>query len=244
MFFVMYLRRELRRRIRQAIFIALGPALGAGLVVTVSAASAGVNRAEAGVLSGLYGVGTDRRRGRLRRAVAVAAALAGVALLAAACGGGSAPATAPPGSAGGSSTAGNADAIPYSQCMRTHGVPNFPDPGPNAAPGKPFGATALAQAGVDTSTPQFQTASTACAHLLPAASPAQAQQALSLMLRYAACMRAHGVLDFPDPSMATGQPSLSLTQSAVNSPHFQSAEQACRPIAPFLASGPSSSTPK
>ncbi len=59
MFFITYLRRELGRRVRQAIFVALGLALGVGLVVTVSAASAGVSKAEAGVLSGLYGVGTD-----------------------------------------------------------------------------------------------------------------------------------------------------------------------------------------
>jgi putative ABC transport system permease protein len=59
MFFVIYLRRELRRRMRQAIFIALGLALGVGLVVTVAAASAGVKKAESGVLSALYGVGTD-----------------------------------------------------------------------------------------------------------------------------------------------------------------------------------------
>jgi putative ABC transport system permease protein len=59
MFFATYLRRELRRRMRQAIFIALGLALGVGLVVTVAAASAGVKKAESGVLSALYGVGTD-----------------------------------------------------------------------------------------------------------------------------------------------------------------------------------------
>ena len=59
MFFATYLRRELRRRMRQAIFVALGLAVGIGLVVTVSAASAGVKKAEASVLSSLYGVGTD-----------------------------------------------------------------------------------------------------------------------------------------------------------------------------------------
>jgi putative ABC transport system permease protein len=59
MFFLTYLRRELRRRMRQALFIALGLALGVGLVITVSAASAGVRKAQASVLSALYGVGTD-----------------------------------------------------------------------------------------------------------------------------------------------------------------------------------------
>jgi putative ABC transport system permease protein len=59
MFFLTYLRRELRRRMRQAVFIVLGLALGVGLVITVGAASAGVKKAQSGVLSALYGVGTD-----------------------------------------------------------------------------------------------------------------------------------------------------------------------------------------
>ena len=58
MFFT-YLRRELRRRIRQASFIALGLALGVGLVITVTAASNGVQNAQGTVLHALYGVGTD-----------------------------------------------------------------------------------------------------------------------------------------------------------------------------------------
>jgi putative ABC transport system permease protein len=58
MFFT-YLWRELRRRKRQAIFIALGLALGVGLVITVTAASDGVQNAQATVLHSLYGVGTD-----------------------------------------------------------------------------------------------------------------------------------------------------------------------------------------
>jgi len=59
MFFLTYLRRELRRRMRQATFIALGLALGIGLVITVTAASTGVKKAQADVLKSLYGVGTD-----------------------------------------------------------------------------------------------------------------------------------------------------------------------------------------
>ncbi len=59
MFFITYLRRELRRRMRQSIFVALGLALGIGLVVTVTAASAGVRKAQSDVLRSLYGVGTD-----------------------------------------------------------------------------------------------------------------------------------------------------------------------------------------
>ena len=57
MFFT-YLRRELRRRRRQAAIIALGLALGIGLVVTVSALSGGVSRAQGEVLRSLYGQDT------------------------------------------------------------------------------------------------------------------------------------------------------------------------------------------
>jgi putative ABC transport system permease protein len=59
MFFVMYLWRQLSRRALQAVVIALGLAVAVGLVVTVSAASAGVAGAESEVLGALYGVGTD-----------------------------------------------------------------------------------------------------------------------------------------------------------------------------------------
>jgi ABC-type lipoprotein release transport system permease subunit len=58
MFFT-YLRRELRRRMRQASLIVVGLALGIGLVITVTALSAGVKNAQGEVLHSLYGVGTD-----------------------------------------------------------------------------------------------------------------------------------------------------------------------------------------
>lgn len=58
-FFFTYLFRELQRRRRQALLTTLGLAVGAGLVLTVTAASAGVRNAQATVLHSLYGVGTD-----------------------------------------------------------------------------------------------------------------------------------------------------------------------------------------
>jgi putative ABC transport system permease protein len=54
-----YLARELRRRLRQAAVISLGLALGVGLVITVTAASGGVQSAQGAVLHALYGIGTD-----------------------------------------------------------------------------------------------------------------------------------------------------------------------------------------
>jgi putative ABC transport system permease protein len=57
--YLTYLRRELRRRSKQAIVVAVGLAVGIGLVMTVSAASAGVKDAQGAVLQSLYGVGTN-----------------------------------------------------------------------------------------------------------------------------------------------------------------------------------------
>jgi putative ABC transport system permease protein len=57
--FGVYLRRELRRRARQASIIAIGLALGIGLVITVTALSAGVKNAQSDVLHSLYGLDTD-----------------------------------------------------------------------------------------------------------------------------------------------------------------------------------------
>jgi putative ABC transport system permease protein len=59
MLFFAYLRLELRHRLRQAVFIAAGLAAGVALVITVSAVSTGTSNAQAGVLHGLYGIGTD-----------------------------------------------------------------------------------------------------------------------------------------------------------------------------------------
>ncbi len=58
MFFT-YLTRELRRRAWQSGIIALGLALGIGLVITVTALSAGVKSAQSDVLHSLYGQDTD-----------------------------------------------------------------------------------------------------------------------------------------------------------------------------------------
>ena len=78
-----------------------------------------------------------------RRGRGLATLLVAVALLAAACGGGNpgdlgvashgSPATGSPSSS--DSTA--ASSVGYSRCMRSHGVPDFPDPTPTESPSRP-----------------------------------------------------------------------------------------------------------
>jgi ABC-type antimicrobial peptide transport system permease subunit len=58
-FYVTYMIAELRRRSGRTILTALGLAVGIGLVVTVTALSTGLDRAQAKVLEPLTGVGTD-----------------------------------------------------------------------------------------------------------------------------------------------------------------------------------------
>jgi putative ABC transport system permease protein len=58
-FLFTYVYREFRTRFWQALLIALGLGCGVGLVVTVSAVSAGVGNAQGAILHSLYGIGTD-----------------------------------------------------------------------------------------------------------------------------------------------------------------------------------------
>lgn len=57
--FLTYLRRELLNRKRQTLVVSIGMAVAIGLVVVVTAVSAGVKSSQQQVLGSLYGVGTD-----------------------------------------------------------------------------------------------------------------------------------------------------------------------------------------
>ena len=160
--------------------------------------------------------------GGARRAAAITAALAGVACLAAAC---SSPATP----AGKSSPDPGAQALAYSKCMRSHGVPDFPDPKISSN----GGGTSVSQ-GVGTrgdlnpGNPAFKAASRACKSLSPGAAnpPAQSAQELAADVKFAACMRSRGYPSFPDPD---GRGTFNLP-AAINpdSAQFSSAQNACQ----------------
>jgi hypothetical protein len=55
--------------------------------------------------------------------------------------------------------------LKYSQCMRSHGVPNFPDFGQGTQ--SPVPPPAGNSGDINPNSPQFQAASSACQHLLP-----------------------------------------------------------------------------
>jgi hypothetical protein len=157
-------------------------------------------------------------------AVAIIAA-AVLALLAAACSG--SPSSA---GSGGSPAAGESATSPslvaYSHCMRSHGVPDFPDPTSSGQLPK----TDAQLLGVSNS--QLQAARTACQHLIPTGGslqqreyqcmqnsdcpPALVQQMLNADLKLARCMRSHGVPNFPDPTTDSNGPIFNISKAGIS----------------------------
>ena len=139
----------------------------------------------------------NRRRpppARLRCAIAALVA----ALLVAACGSSSPTGTSPP-SAAGRATASSSSpdrsaaasaSLAFSKCMRSHGVPNFPDLGGNGMRIAASGRT-ISVNGSSFSASAFSLARQKCQPLLPhtSASPAQAAQQRQQGLDFARCMR-------------------------------------------------------
>jgi len=152
-----------------------------------------------------------------RRMAAAVTAMACVAMLAG-CAGGSSSTTA-------AGSAQYTKALAYAQCMRSHGVPSYPDPDTQGhLPTLQVGRNGVSQQAV-------QSAQNACRSLNPGGSQGSAQQqqaTLAQALDFAKCMRAHGVPDFPDPVASNGGIGYSLGGIDTSSPQYRSAQQACR----------------
>lgn len=184
-------------------------------------------------------------RHALERATAIASAAAVVVL--AGCGAGSSSAVGSGGSSGAGTSTASPSAIAHSACMRSHGVPNFPDPNPD---GRPLAVDAQ-QLGVSDSL--YQAAEQACQKFLPTSGslpqlthqcllygdcPASlVQQLLNLERRYAQCMRSHGLPNWPDPSISAkgGRPVFDLSHAGIDprstdSFHIRSVDGECRQL--------------
>jgi hypothetical protein len=172
------------------------------------------------------------RRPQLRSALPIAFAVVSCAVALAACGSSGKP-------KGGSRSAAASVGIRYSECMRAHGVPNFPDPTSVGA-----GVQLLGGAGVNTQSPAFASAQNACQKLLPGGTPGPGSYSATQIkqgVKLAACMRAHGLRSFPDPtdSPPSGPPGphttivggpdgvFTLTGSIVTTPGFKRAAARC-----------------
>jgi hypothetical protein len=160
----------------------------------------------------------SRRRPSALRIAAITAALAAMTCAAAACSN-STPSTPD----GGSSPVTTAQLVEFAQCMRSHGIKNFPDPVNGG-----FSFSGVGADSVDPSSPSFQAAKAACIHLVPgeAQRPAVTAQDLAAGDKLTTCMRSHGFPAFPDP---TSQNVFDVPKSInIALPSYQSAFSTCQ----------------
>jgi hypothetical protein len=184
-----------------------------------------------------------KRRRRLGRGTLLAAGALAAGIALAACGGGrSAPgvaaastttATASHSTGGGTQATG---LLAYSSCVRSHGVPNFPDPSGSGGIPK----QAVVNAFREVSNSQAEAAQNDCKDLLPpggslsgqASQPVTAQDQQDY-LKAAACMRSHGIANFPDPTFSGGSVDLNIPSSIdTNSKQFNQAREICQKLIP------------
>ena len=183
-----------------------------------------------------------RASGRLRRAGIATVALLATGLLLTACGEGSTTATwsAAP---GGSTASKQSALLAYVNCMRTHGEPNMPN-----LSGSGRDISMPANSGVDPNSPQFTKANNACQKLLSNGGPSGGQTITPAQqadyLKAAACMRSHGVPNFPDPTFQNNSVTFNAPGSSIDtsSSQYKSALATCEKLIPAgLPYSPSSS---
>jgi hypothetical protein len=170
-----------------------------------------------------------------RRTARLLATLAMAALIGSGCLTIAVEAGADPGGGGGSNPANQEQAAKFSECMRTNGVEDFPDP---TAQGR------FAYGGISVAPTVWQKAVGACKNLQPGLfdGPGRTPEQQNAALKFAQCMRDNGVPDFPDP--ATAQDPLIDTSkmrgdvSAGEIPELKPAQQACRDLFNAALPGP------
>jgi hypothetical protein len=172
------------------------------------------------------------------RAAALVALVGCAGLLVAGCGGGSgSPSVAHLGSTTTSGSRGEGSAVltqqqevaidvAYAACLNKHGI--------EVEAARTGGLVWETAPGVPgPRSPQDARAERDCKSLLPRGglpagpTPAQNARAIAQLLRYAVCIRAHGVPNFPDPTSE----GLSISPTSgidLNSPQFLAAEKSCQ----------------
>jgi hypothetical protein len=190
---------------------------------------------------------------RTARTAAAIVATAGLAVLAVGCGGSPNSHVAQLGTSAtqSNSSSGTAPAsvqengvLAFSRCMRSNGIPDFPDPSSSGVLPK----SELEQ--IAASNPRYPVAQTACGDLLPngalppGGQPTQAEllEMERDALEFARCMRSDGVPTWPDYTLRGGQPIFDLHSSSIdpNSPQIVGKEVRCKSLLQLSYSPPTS----
>jgi hypothetical protein len=149
-----------------------------------------------------------------------------------------APIAAGCGSNNPTSSTGSASANPdvtaayaYARCMRSHGVPNFPDP--HVSISGNHGSVGFAVNPSETGSPRFTSAQKTCSKILPAPSGNSSGEhdgpSKQVLLAFARCIRSKGIQDFPDPN-AQGHlrlPTVAAAGVDIHSRQFLAAATGC-----------------
>jgi hypothetical protein len=129
--------------------------------------------------------------------------------------------------------------LTFAKCMRTNGVPNFPDPSGNGGGIQvQSDGSGMTVDGVAVSAPAFKNATNKCQSEMPQGPSVTAAEIAKIRagaLKMAVCMRSHGVPSFQDPQVSAGPGGRGIRLSVggpntgidPNSPAFQQAQQAC-----------------
>lgn len=173
------------------------------------------------------------------RNLTVLTAMLATAIAVAACGGSGSP------KASSSAQASTSNRLKMARCIRSHGVPDFPDPssGLNLIRNS-RGSTSVDGVNLNVSPQTLQKAMATCQKYAPQGPPISGAQLAKIRrgaLAMAECMRSHGVANFPDPQVATGPgghgigvrigvPPGSSGALNPNSPAFQRAQKTCMPL--------------
>jgi hypothetical protein len=174
--------------------------------------------------------GPGRRRPRpIMRTAAVAASI-GLGVLAAGCGGSNSPGVIGSGLNTSNHTS-MAQGLAYAGCMRSHGVSDFPDPTAGSGGGVSFQINGGPGSDLNQNNPTFKAADQACRSLSPGGEqpPAVSGEKLAAEVKWAHCLRSHGLPTFPDPN---AQGAFDSSRFDDSSPVFQAASRACASLEP------------
>lgn len=172
----------------------------------------------------------------------VAFVLTTCALALAGCGGSSSSSSTGGSAAGSNGTPASSQTVDsnkaaqFSQCMRAHGVPDFPDPGANGQ----IVLTVTKGSDLDPQSPAYQAALQSCKSLEPPGFGGGGSQSLAnqnKLLQFVSCMRKNGVPNFPDPTSSGTMRITSGNGVDPNSPSFKSAMQSCQKLLPGGGTG-------
>jgi hypothetical protein len=162
------------------------------------------------------------------------------ALAVTACSSGTASPTVPHAAVSSATTRSQAHARHLAgQCIRLHGIPNFPDP--FVASSGPAKGKAILDKQVFLAVPRSvaDQALAACRTALAQAGISGGEAGpISLAeqadyLRAAACMRSHGITNFPDPTFSGGHVGIHLPSSIdIHSTQFTQARLTCEKLIP------------